>query len=152
MYGKILDRNKEIFLIKMIVDEVNSMLAEKGWSIKIKLLWDLTDRWGSVVDECRQGYFMGIEEYDNDISIRDAIELVILEESIHRYSEYPFFKQKVEEIDQKFRLLLQDNLKRPDKNTWWRQGVLKIAGKQLTDDFLIHYGLHIANIEYSMHE
>jgi len=99
------------------------MLRSSEWSGP-RSPFKLLDIWQSFADSLNHGYQMSIYEYDNDLSVRDAIDLILKTENLKQYPEYESFQSSVEDIDRKFKSMLSDKQFRTDKTLWWQRGIL----------------------------
>lgn len=102
----------------------------------------LVDDWASFVDECRQGYDWPIEEYDNELRVRDRIAALEQAGELGAYLE-----AKLAEIDEAFRsLLLPPPAVRDQFDTWWKRGILASAGPEYAEDIQNQYGVTVQSI------
>ncbi|WP_405060619.1 hypothetical protein OG474_03015 [Kribbella sp. NBC_01505] len=128
---------------------VAEMTASSGWA-RFSSAKDFVQAWRSFVRECRDGYSMSIYEYENDLSVRTEIQLLLDDERMRRTVAFREFNADIEEIDGEFSRLLQDGLEIGDSDApWWKRGVLKEAGEELVGDFMNMFGVHIRTIEAS---
>ena len=97
--------------------------------------------WSDFIDECTRGYTFGLEEYTNDLSVRDALQLVFAEEA-DRLAGAEDVRRRVRELDGRFRALLQPGVvAEPGESRWWRAGVLRRGGPTLASDLEEEYGI-----------
>ena len=122
----------------MFLQECSKILQDSSWQGSLSP-YELLEEWKQFVDECRSGYEMDIYEYDNDLSVRDAIEKIISEKRLKPYQEYQEFKNLVLSIDKAFQELLSVSLERGDRSDWWGKGVLKKAGEEYVNDIQDRY-------------
>lgn len=128
----------------MFIDDVDRTLKEAGrghTTLPVRLI----ETWRSFVEQCRNGYHMCIYEYDNDISIREAIQLVIDNDNLKKYREYGIFCETIFAIDQKFRELLLAQT-RDDRTTWWEKGILKTGQDEYATDIKEIFGIEIPSL------
>lgn len=102
--------------------------------------------WSDFVDQCAHGYTFSIEEYDDDRSVRDALQLAYDEEA-KRLAGSAEVRSRVDELDARFRTLLQPGVTiGPEGAPWWQTGVLKRAGAALVADVDSQYGIAMENV------
>ncbi|WP_420130518.1 hypothetical protein [Longimicrobium sp.] len=88
----------------------------------------LLDEWRDFVRECEAGYGWNVYEYHNDLSVRDRLQTCIDEGDADLAAQ-------VEEIDARFRALLQPGVQvGPEDGPWWHRGVLRYAGPDLATE------------------
>ena len=126
----------------MFLQECSKILQDSSWQGSLSP-YELLEEWKQFVDECRSGYEMDIYEYDNDLSVRDAIEKIISEKRLKPYQEYQEFKNLVLSIDKAFQELLSVSLERGDRSDWWGKGVLKKAGEEYVNDIKDRYQFEV---------
>ena len=104
----------------------------------------LVDDWAGFVEACRGGYQWPIEEYDNEIGVRDRIEA--LAESPAGLD--PHLQARVRELDRAFESLLQTAPAiRAQYDRWWRRGILRAAGAEYAADIRNQYGFDVRPVE-----
>lgn len=97
----------------------------------------LVDDWEAFVASCREGYGWPIEEYDNEIGVRDRIQELLDASTLH-----PRLAGRIAALDADFRALLQPGPAiRPGFASWWRRGILASAGGPYVEDVHNQYGL-----------
>lgn len=126
----------------MFVDEANDLLEAKGQN-KIRSPFDLLDIWDGVVSDMETGYNFNIYEYDNDVSVRRTIQLILESNILRKYPEYEGFKEKVASIDERFRRILSDTYIRSERSLWWEAGILRNAGEEYVKDIEDLYGFKL---------
>ncbi|HLL67055.1 MAG TPA: hypothetical protein VK453_15330 [Micromonosporaceae bacterium] len=105
---------------------------------------DLIEAWDQFVTFCADGYHDNIYEYTNDLHVRDTIEAVLRNEPLRERSEMVWFQEQVEQVDIRFRALLQEHqLVGPPERPWWRRHPPKYAGAELAADYLADHGVHV---------
>lgn len=108
---------------------------------------DLVGRWEGFVYECETGYCWDISEYDNEIRARRALDLLIEAESLQIYPERDELVEVVKAIDDRFRLLLQEDVFRPGKEAWYERGVLRRAGLEYVRYFQAAYDIRVEGVD-----
>ena len=103
----------------------------------------LLKSWKAMIEICKKGYQDNISEYDNDLSIREAIELVLSSERSKEYPEFTEFLEKVNRLDEEFSEFLQTDITRSEYANWWLQRAPKYGCAELADDFFQIYGIRI---------
>lgn len=116
----------------MFSQKVESYLAEQGK--KQYAPSQMVSRWEDFVESCEDGYDWSIYEYDNELSIRDSIELVLKNKDFANYPDYNEFCLIVSKIDDRLKCLFQ-KAERERKTTWWAKGILSTAGSEYQDAF-----------------
>lgn len=101
--------------------------------------------WENFIYICEDGYDFIIEEYMNDISVRDTIADALNEPRLHELPEFPAFCERVGLIDERFKLLLKQDvtIPRPAGLPWWKAHPPRYAGPDLADDLKSRYGIVI---------
>jgi hypothetical protein len=85
----------------------------------------LLDEWRDFVRDCEAGYGWNVYEYHNDLAVRDRLQACIDEGDAELAAQ-------VEEIDARFRALLQPGVQvGPEEDAWWHRSVLRYAGPEL---------------------
>lgn len=128
----------------MFPDKAKQILEVNGW--EKHTVADLLHEWQQFTKTCKTGYQMNLFEYENDLGVRAGIELILNEEKLLQSPEYEGFTKFVTEIDTKFKELLHPDFKRPDRSSWWEQGIPKRAGKELVNDLSNIFGYKIEAI------
>ena len=126
---------------------MNNILIKSGWQ-RLLTPQEILNAWAQFVDECCIGYKMSIYEYDNDLSVRDAIEKILTEDRLSNYPDFQVFKKSVLSIDNTFKKLLLSDFDRDNKSSWWQKGVLKEAGKEYVKDIRDRYQIEIEIRKY----
>jgi hypothetical protein len=131
--------------MSQILSQIVSRLAhELKWN-RLRTPDDLVGAWRQFVDECAAGYPLGIDEYENDLSVRSMIDKVLQADDLPADPSVDAFVDAVRKDDERFKRLLQtDVLIRSDGLPWWNRGVPRYAGAELADDFAGVHGAHIA--------
>lgn len=97
--------------------------------------------WADVVAQCAAGYRFGLAEYDNDVSVRDALDVVWRPEA-DRFSEVADVRAKIHSIDAQFRSVLQPHVTIAGYgDRWWRAGIPRLGGAELVRDCADQYGV-----------
>src|SRR5690349_10954979 len=91
--------------------KANDILSKRGW-LRFTSPESLLKGWEGMIAACKKGYEDNIYEYDNDISIREHIELLLSSEILKEYPEFHEFSEAVKSLDTKFSELLQKDAKR----------------------------------------
>lgn len=125
--------------------KVQEIFRRRGWVGEISPASLLKD-WTLFVEECERGYPDNIYEYYNDIRIREWIEVILSALELQQFPELTEFAFNISSVDKKFQALLLPDVSLPG-STWWEQGVLRYAGKELKDDLMRSYDIEIEVIE-----
>jgi len=124
-------------------DRIRTLLSESGRPRPLSAS-DLLECWGAFVEQCEAGYGDVIEEYDNDLSIRDAIAVVVEDPALQRAAGFRWFFDGVTAIDRDFKALLQDGVAiKGEDRPWWQRGVLRHAGRAYVEDIKSLYGIDV---------
>ena len=130
---------------KEYIQKVQEVLRQNGWEESPALL---LEKWSSFVSECEEGYNWEIEEYWNEIRVRNWIEALLSAPELKEFEEFKEFTARVEEIDSMFRgLLLPDVSLKKNEGNWWEEGVLRYAGETLARDLQSMYGIQIEVVD-----
>jgi hypothetical protein len=121
-------------------ERVAVVLVQSGY--KKRTSKELAEWWSGFVDQCVQGYDWTIYEYDDEIGVRDYIECVLNDMQLKGFHEYEWFRSAIDEVDKRFRAVLQESIQRPtDSPYWWRKGVLQFAGDEYRQDMESRYSI-----------
>ena len=122
-------------------ESVHSKLVERGLR-RIKYPVHLLEGWEGFIEDVETSFGMGIDEFDNDLSIRDLIEDVLIDETLREFEDYAIFAERVKELVTRFVTLLSTAQSRPG-TTWWDRGVPQYAREELAEDFLSLHGIEV---------
>jgi hypothetical protein len=115
-----------------------------GGGYKKRTSKELVEWWSGFVDQCIDGYDWTIYEYDDEIGVRDYLECLLIDSELQRFEEYEPFRSAIDEVDKRFRTVLQENVERPtDSSYWWRRGVLQFAGDEYRQDMESRYSIPV---------
>ncbi len=103
--------------------------------------WDLVDKWQLLTDECEVGYRWDISEFDNEVRCRQLLDDLFCSTELQQCSELTALKNAVAQIDLRFRSLLQLGVRRPGRDSWYTEGVLKSAGVDYATYFQKAHGI-----------
>lgn len=129
----------------------DNYLAELAFILQGSILkaWpsDLVRIWEGFVEECEKGYQWDVSEYNNEIRVRDDLDLLLRAPSLQKCSELAELRSVVDPIDGRFRALLQDGVRPYDDETWYRAGVLRYAGQAYAEYFRSVHGIDVEVVE-----
>jgi hypothetical protein len=108
---------------------------------------ELVSMWESFVEECEVGYRWDISEYDNEIRVRRALELLLESPALKHFPQLQDLAEVVTPIDNRFRSLLQEGLTRPGKTSWYERGILRRAGCEYTEYIRSAYNVEVHVID-----
>ena len=109
---------------------------------------ELLDLWRFFVDECVDGYGSSIYEFDNDLSVREDIEVLLQADEVVDRQGFETFLSVLKIIDARYAELLQPDVKRPGNIAhWWRTGVLRYAGDEYCSDANDLYSIQVRKLE-----
>lgn len=107
----------------------------------------LLDEWCGFIEQCEEGYIWSIYEYDNDLDVRRRIQ-VLADRLPGASASSAEFMLRVGEIDSRLRALFQPApAQRTEFPEWWRQGVLRYAGREYAEDIRRGYGFDVGIVE-----
>ncbi len=132
---------------KEFLDLIEANMKKRGTVSRLSPS-GLCDRWAYFIQECAEGYQWCSAEYDNDIVCRDYLGEILEMEALKEFVQYDGLAERVEELDQQFKALLQHGVARPYRTkTWWRCGILKQAGEEYCEDMKGLHGIDVTKIE-----
>ncbi|MFC9973752.1 hypothetical protein ACFVH6_22930 [Spirillospora sp. NPDC127200] len=116
-------------------------LMSEGTRARFKGPSSLLDAWRSLVEECEDGYSFGVDEFNNDVRVRDLIEKLCTDPRVLDDPTREEYCRRVQGVDARFKALLQGaTIGSPDL-PWWRRAVLSRAGDEYADDMRSQYGI-----------
>ena len=108
---------------------------------------DLVEQWNEFVQQCVEGYQYSLFEFDYEVSVRDEIQQIIDDGRLQEYEEFKDFVNKVDEIDNNFKSVVNDfKIPERDKLPWWKKGILKKAGDQYVQNVKDELGLEVQRL------
>ncbi len=122
------------------VTELKRILLKKNISEYPSTLLDL---WDEFVSDCEEGYDWGIEEYRNEIRVRNQIEEIVNEKSLRSFPEFAELHSNVKKIDERLKCLFKKDVSLNRGDFWWEKGVLDSSGEVLAKDMLSMYGIKL---------
>jgi hypothetical protein len=123
---------------------LSQFLVAQGWETSIPRL---LDQWSELIEACKDGYQWDISEYHHELMVRERLERILTASEIAGFQELAIVRQKVEELDQIFRGLLQTGVVLEDQSyPWWERGVLKYAGEPYADYVGHVYGIEVSRV------
>lgn len=123
------------------VERILRAVGYSGWPST------LVYQWQHFIEGCEDGYQWDVSEYDNDLSVRRYLELLLSNSSLQGFEELEALAGVVAKLDQRFRALLKENVERPGKVYWFEKGILKRAGSEYADFFNSAYGVDVETTE-----
>ena len=103
----------------------------------------LLAQWQQFVNWCDEGYRWDVSEYWNELSVREKLEQLLTADRLQPFQELGELKTRVGETDIRFKSLLMPDVKLPNREQWWEQGVLKRAGEQYAEYFREAHGIEV---------
>ncbi|MFI6514794.1 hypothetical protein ACIBF1_04445 [Spirillospora sp. NPDC050679] len=116
-------------------------LMSEGARARFKGPSSLLDAWRSLVEECEDGYSFGVDEFSNDVRVRDLIEKLCMDPRVLGDPAREEYLQRVQEVDARFKVLLQSAAIGSPDLPWWRRAVLSRAGEEYADGMRSQYGI-----------
>lgn len=102
----------------------------------------LLNQWAEFVAEAVKGYPYGWYEFDNERSVRDAIQAIRDDAIVKSFPEANEWFERVDAVDNQYRQLLI-GLPEMRHEPWWRAGVPRYAGRQLAEDLRRMFGMEV---------
>ncbi|MGC7097318.1 hypothetical protein ACPZ19_21800 [Amycolatopsis lurida] len=100
--------------------------------------------WQQIIDWVADCYRDNFYEYRNDLYIRELIEKMLAHPDLAEYAELADFRQRVDELDERFRALLRPGPTEPAPDLpWWKARIPARAGAELAQHYRDHHGLTI---------
>ncbi|GAB3559499.1 hypothetical protein J2S53_002033 [Actinopolyspora lacussalsi] len=107
----------------------------------------LLGRWDRFVADCDKGYPYDREDYFNDRTLRDSIEVALNTPELQEFSGMVVFRTRVEIIDARFRpLLIPDVFPKFDEGRWWARGLVRYARRKLVSELWESFGVEITEV------
>ena len=119
---------------------VNEIFKKRGW-IKEVSPSSLISDWDLFVNLCEIGFNFGLDEYENDVRVREWIELIISDTNLCNFKELNTFLEMVEVIDNRLKNIFIPNVLLSGRRYWWEQGVLSFAGEKYARDLKNRYNI-----------
>ncbi|MDG4778646.1 hypothetical protein O7614_03170 [Micromonospora sp. WMMD961] len=109
-----------------------------------RLPGELLAQWAQFVEFCEEGYDDNLDEYDNDLTVRDLIERVLNAPALEGVPELRWMREQVAESDERFRALLgSEPLPFEVPRPWWRARLPRYGGAEMVDDARRRYGVRV---------
>ncbi|MGW2094646.1 hypothetical protein [Promicromonospora sukumoe] len=120
--------------------------TEAGW-LRVTDFGNALASWEGFVEQCAEGYGFGVYEYNNDLHVRDLLELVFDNEADH-LPGVEDARRRVAAVDKRFQQLLKPGVLVPGAaENWWSGAVPAKGGAELVEDFNDKYGIRIAVVQ-----
>ena len=125
---------------KDYITQVEALLEQKGY--KNQSPATLINNWILVVDDIESGYSFCLSEYDDDLGVRETVEIILSSDLLEEFAEREEFRQVVEPVDNRFRSLLRPDVQRPVFSPyWWIRGIPFNTGDEFNQDMKDFYGI-----------
>jgi hypothetical protein len=131
-------------------DYFRTLLRQSIWPLgrpRTESAEEMLECWAAFVEQCKGGYGAYgdvMEAYDNDLSIRDAIAVVVEDAALQRMAGFRWFFDRVAATDERFKALLQKDVAiKGEDSPWWRRGVLIYAAKDYAATIKRLYGIEV---------
>ena len=100
--------------------------------------------WAEIIERCEAGYDDNLDEYRNDVGIRDSIESVFSNEPLQECPQMGWVREHVAALDLRFRALLQQDVVMPGPlvDPWWHRHPLRYAGADAAAEYA-RYGIQV---------
>jgi hypothetical protein len=102
----------------------------------------LIEAWDQFVEFCEAGYGDILDEFTFDRWVRQQIEVVLQDEGLREFEQMRWVEEQVQEIDERYRALLLDQILFPDL-PWWGATFPRYAGPRMAAELLSTYGLTV---------
>lgn len=101
------------------------------------------EAWRSLVDEVAIGYAGDLYEYENELAVRDALEVALKSVDPNAFPEWAELQKEIVEIDDALLELLRGGHEvRPDA-VWWRARLPERAGAEFAADAARLFGVQV---------
>lgn len=101
------------------------------------------EAWRALVDEVAAGYSGDLYEYENDLSVRDDLQVALNTPDLGAFPEWVELQVQVGKVDSLLRDLLSVGPEvRPD-SAWWRARLPAHAGSEFAQDVERLFGVEI---------
>jgi hypothetical protein len=108
------------------------------------------ERWSSFVEECEHGYREDEFAYANEVMSRTTLEAAMREPSLSGFPEMGVLRERVAEIDARFKELLVEHAHPGmDVDEWWLRGVVRVAGHRLAREWKQSFGFDVEVVRHS---
>lgn len=122
---------------KLFLDSVRDVMGE-GVSPS-----HLLTQWDEFVNSCAEGYQWDVSEYNNEITVRNKLDHLLSSTKLQSFDELQQLRNRVKDIDNRFKCLLREDIKLEGEKPWWEKGVLKSAGSDYASFFQKAYNVDI---------
>lgn len=107
--------------------------------------YELLESYQFLLQQFQDSYDWNIEEYDNDIYIRDIIENAVLQnKELQGFEELNHFRSRVYDLDDKLKQMTFYFCRSPEL-PWWINRILKKAGSRYSEEVKRIYGFDLEN-------
>src|SRR5689334_16694439 len=118
----------------------NAVLARRGR--KPTTPASMLDHWKGFTAEVERGYSATIDEYFNELTVRDAFEDVFRDPIVGPTEEAANWQVQVLEVDRRFREALRDTPQIGEEgDPWWRVRLPRRAEGDFAEDLRDLYGV-----------
>ena len=112
----------------MYLERAEEILQKHGWSgLRSPAL--LVEMWEQFIEACEAGYAWGLEEFDEDVAVRGAIEALLNDDTLQSIPEFSEVVIVMDYLDKRLRTIIRNDVVRPDKVNWWESLVLRYASQ-----------------------
>ena len=126
----------------MYLSRADIVLAEFGWQgIRSPAL--LVEMWEQFVEVCEEGYAWGLVEFDEDVFVREALEVLLVDETLNRFPEFDEVVHAIRYLDGRLRKVILTGVERSDGRFWWQRLVLSYACSAYADGIADRYGFAV---------
>ena len=130
-------------MIVSFEERLRSLQLARGWAHPLTIA-EMLDGWRAFIEQCEAAYEWGFYEYENDLSIRDRIALILAAADISNHAVVQNMAEQVAQLDRRFRSLLQEGVSiKGTEKPWWRRGVLTYSGAEYANDVSSLYSVAV---------
>lgn len=101
------------------------------------------EAWESLVEEAISGYWGDLYEFENDLGVRDVLELALRSDQLDAFDAWTELSKRVRTADERFRALLSDGPEVRAGTPWRRERLPPYAGEDFVADAARLYGVQI---------
>lgn len=101
------------------------------------------EAWSDFVDQVVSGYSGDLYEYENDLSVRDDLELALNDEELKKLDAWALLAERIGASDESFRNLLARGPVVHSGVRWWHERLPPYAGDDLAADASRVLAVHV---------
>jgi hypothetical protein len=106
---------------------------------------NLLKHYKRLAHQCfEEGYGDYLCEFDNDMSVRGAIEDILLAPELRAFEAFNAFQKLVAEIDTMLRASFITGFSNPIEGSWWTRGIVRKGYGDYAEEIKLIYGIDMA--------